>query len=175
MICPMGIHISPMIGLVREALAEAGLQPAASQALSRELAEHGTLMGIGPSDYREAAGSLAGEGIDLPLDKPQAEIMVLMNAMDVSLFRKALAATAQIILRKNLAARQASYFLSLIIQENEFLISSIIGEKPTEQCSLLIRGQVTNAVNFTYQTKLALAFSNEGGDIAGSDASFLCL
>ncbi len=99
MICPMGIHISPMIGLVREALAEAGLQPAASQALSRELAEHGTLMGIGPSDYREAAGLLANEGIDLPLDKPQAEIMVLMNAMDVSVFRKALAATAQIMNR----------------------------------------------------------------------------
>ena len=48
MICPMGIHISPMIGIMREALAEAGLQPVEQSALAKEMNESGTLLGSVP-------------------------------------------------------------------------------------------------------------------------------
>ncbi len=52
MICPMGIQISPMIGVMREALADAGMQPAENKALAKEVVESGTVLSIGPEDYR---------------------------------------------------------------------------------------------------------------------------
>jgi Fe-S oxidoreductase len=97
MICPMGIQISPMIGVVREALAEAGMQPAESKALAKELLEKGTLLGIGPEDYRRIAAELKAEGIEVPLDKAKAQVVVLMSAMDAKLFKSAIAATAKIM------------------------------------------------------------------------------
>jgi len=99
MICPMGIHISPMIGVMREALAEAGMQPAENKALAREVLEQGTVMGIGPESYRVVAAELKAQGIDVPLDKPKASIVVLMSAMDAALFKTAIAATAKIMNR----------------------------------------------------------------------------
>jgi Fe-S oxidoreductase len=102
MICPMGIQISPMIGVMREAIAEAGMQPAENKALAREVLERGTIMGIGPEDYRRIAGELRAEGFDVPLDKPKAQVVVLMSAMDAVLFRSAIVATARIMNRLGL-------------------------------------------------------------------------
>jgi Fe-S oxidoreductase len=97
MICPMGIHISPMIGVMREALAEAGMQPAENKALAKEVLEKGTVMGIGPEDYRRIGAELQAQGIDVPLDKAKASVVVLMSAMDAVLFKTAIAATAKIM------------------------------------------------------------------------------
>ena len=97
MVCPMGIYISPMIGIMREALSAVGLQPTASRALVQEMEEHGTLLGVGPQSYRQAADELAAEGIDVPLDKGQADVVVLMSAMDAALFKNAIGATAKIL------------------------------------------------------------------------------
>ena len=102
MICPMGIHISPMIGVMREAIAEAGMQPAENKALAKEVLEKGTAMGIGPDDYRRIAAELKAEGIEVPLDKPKAAVVMLMSAMDAVLFRSAIAATAKIMNRLGL-------------------------------------------------------------------------
>jgi Fe-S oxidoreductase len=102
MICPMGIYISPMIGIMREALAEAGLQPVEQSALAKEINEHGTLLGIGAETYRAVSAELRSRGVEVPLDRPRAEVMVLMNAMDAAVFRDAIAATARIMSRLGL-------------------------------------------------------------------------
>jgi Fe-S oxidoreductase len=102
MICPMGIHISPMIGIMREALAEAGLQPAAQAALARTSGDAGALPGAGPDAYRQVAAELRGRGVDVPLDKARAEVMVLMNAMDAAVFKDSIAAIARILNRLGL-------------------------------------------------------------------------
>jgi Fe-S oxidoreductase len=102
MICPMGIHISPMIGVMREALAAAGMQPAENKALAKEVVEKGTLMGIGPEDYRKVAAELKAQGIEVPLDKPKAAVVLIMSAMDALLFKTAIAATAKIMNRLGL-------------------------------------------------------------------------
>jgi Fe-S oxidoreductase len=99
MICPMGIHISPMIAVMREALAEAGMQPAENKALVKEMADKGTLLGIGADSYREVASERRAQGIELPIDKPKADVVVLMSAMDAALFRPAITATARIMNR----------------------------------------------------------------------------
>jgi Fe-S oxidoreductase len=97
MICPVGIYISPMIGIMREALAAVGLQPTGNRALVHELESSGTLLGIGPDSYRVAARELGAQGIEVPLDKPQADVVVLMNAMDAALFKNNIGATARIL------------------------------------------------------------------------------
>jgi Fe-S oxidoreductase len=97
MVCPMGIYISPMIGIMREALAAVGLQPTANRALVHEMQDSGTLLGIGPQSYRQAAAELAEQGIDVPLDAAQADVVVLMSAMDAALFKNAIGATATIL------------------------------------------------------------------------------
>ncbi len=102
MICPMGIHISPMIGVMREALAEAGMQPAENKALAQEVLEQGTVLGIGPEDYRAIARELEAQGVRVPLDKPKAAVVVLMSAMDAVMFKTAIAATAKILNRLGL-------------------------------------------------------------------------
>jgi Fe-S oxidoreductase len=102
MICPMGIQISPMIAVMREAIAEAGMQPAENKALAKEVLEKGTLMGVGPEDYRRVAAELAAQGIVVPLDKPKARVVMLMSAMDAMLFTSAIAATAKIMNRLGL-------------------------------------------------------------------------
>lgn len=102
MICPMGIHISPMIGVMREALTEAGLQPPVSRALAAEVEAKGTLMGIGPDTWRGIAAELGQRGIALPLDKPKAEVVVLPSAMDAGLFKDSIVAIAKIMNRLGL-------------------------------------------------------------------------
>lgn len=102
MICPFGIYISPMIAIMREALAAVGLQPTGNRALVHELQTSGTLLGIGPDSYRAAAAELGAQGIEVPLDKSQADVVVLMNAMDAALFKDAIGATARILNRLGL-------------------------------------------------------------------------
>jgi Fe-S oxidoreductase len=97
MICPMGIYISPMIAIMREALAAVGLQPTGNRALAHEMQQAGTLLGIGPESYRAAAAELAQQGIDVPLDKARADVVVLMNAMDAALFKNAIGSLARIL------------------------------------------------------------------------------
>jgi Fe-S oxidoreductase len=97
MICPMGIYISPMIAIMREALSEARLQPTGNRVLADEMKERGTLLGIGPDSYAQAAKELAGQGVNVPLDADKADVVVLMSAMDAALFKNAIGSTARIL------------------------------------------------------------------------------
>jgi Fe-S oxidoreductase len=95
--CPMGIRISPMISIVRKALKEAGLMPMEMQALVREQDEKGTTFGVGPEDLRQACQALAAEGVQVPLDRERAEVLVLSTVADLILFNDSFRATAKIM------------------------------------------------------------------------------
>ena len=77
MMCPMGINISEGINLMRQGLAAAGLVPAELAALQYEQREHDTLFGIGGDDLRTLVTKLAANGVDIPLDKASAEVLLL--------------------------------------------------------------------------------------------------
>ena len=97
LLCPMGIHIGSMIGVVRSGLAAAGMAPAELEAVSDEQRDKGTVFGAGPDKLREVVEKVRAQGIDVPLDKPEAEIMVLSTALDFLRDEKVLAATARIM------------------------------------------------------------------------------
>lgn len=99
MLCPMGINISKAIGITREALGAAGLAPPELRAVENEQVERGTLFGIGPAELQAALTELRERGLQIPIDKPKADIMVLTTAVDLVLYKESFAATARILNR----------------------------------------------------------------------------
>ena len=99
MMCPMGVRVSSLINVMRQGLASAGLVPPELRALQNEQRVNDTVFGVGADKLRDVVDRLAQQGIEVPLDKGQAEVLVLTTAVEVLLFSDALAATAKIMNR----------------------------------------------------------------------------
>ena len=97
MMCPMGIGLSTLINVMREGLASAGLVPAELRSLQIEQRDNATVFGVGADKLRDLVERLNQQGIEVPLDKSQAEVLVLTTAVEILLFPDALAATAKIM------------------------------------------------------------------------------
>lgn len=102
MVCPMGINIARGVNVMREALSEAGLVPLELMAVAQEQAGRGTVFGVGPAELAHVVEVLRGRGIRIPLDEPQADVMLVTTVIDVLLFQDALAATARILNHLNI-------------------------------------------------------------------------
>jgi Fe-S oxidoreductase len=97
MICPMGVNTARGVNVMREALFEAGLAPLELTAVAQEQAGRGTVFGVGPDELRQTVDLLRAQGITIPLDEPQADLMLVTTVIDVLLYQDALAATARIL------------------------------------------------------------------------------
>jgi Fe-S oxidoreductase len=99
MMCPMGINLSTLINVMREGLGSAGLIPAELRSLQVEQKEKGTIFGVDAAAVRETVDRLGQQGIEIPLGKDRAEVLVLTTAVEILLFSDALAAMATILNR----------------------------------------------------------------------------
>lgn len=97
MACPMGINIARGVNVMREALSQAGLVPLELMAVAQEQAGRGTVFGVGPKELAGCVQALRAQGITIPLDEAQADVMLVTTVIDVLLFQDALAATARIL------------------------------------------------------------------------------
>lgn len=97
MVCPMGINIARGVNVMREALFEAGLAPLELMAVAQEQASRGTVFGVGPAELMQTVEALRAQGITIPVDEPQADVMLVSTVVDVLLYQDALAATARIL------------------------------------------------------------------------------
>lgn len=97
LLCPMGIHIQSMIQVVRNGLEAAGLAPAELQAVSDEQRDKASILGAGPDKLREIVERVRARGIDVPLDKDKADVLVLSSALDFLKDDALVAATAKIM------------------------------------------------------------------------------
>lgn len=97
MVCPMGVNTARGVNVMREALFEAGLAPAELRAVAHEQAVRGTVFGVGPPELQRAVDALRGQGIEIPVDLPRADVLLVTTVIDVLLFQDALAATARIL------------------------------------------------------------------------------
>lgn len=95
--CPMGIDIASMVNVMRQGLAEAGLIPAELRAVMQEQGSRGTVFGVGPDQLSAAVEELRAQGIEVPLDKDQADVLVLSSTLDIQLYKDVLAATAKVM------------------------------------------------------------------------------
>ena len=99
MMCPMGIRLSPMINVMREGLASAGLAPDELRAMSDEQRQHGKVLGVDAAVLEKRASEFEGEGIRLPVDLDQVDVVVLTTAVEVLVFGDTLKAVARIMNR----------------------------------------------------------------------------
>lgn len=97
MVCPVGIRISGMVNVMRQSLAAAGLAAPELRAVSEEQAQRGTIFGVGPEQLKATVEELRASGIEIPLDKENADVLVLTTVIDIMLFKDSLAATAKIM------------------------------------------------------------------------------
>lgn len=97
MVCPMGVNTARGVNVMREALYEAGLAPLELTAVAQEQAGRGTVFGVGPEQLRQAVEGLRAQGIAVPLDEPQADVLLVTTVIDVLLYLDAFAATARIL------------------------------------------------------------------------------
>jgi Fe-S oxidoreductase len=97
MMCPMGINISDLIGVMRNGIASAGLAPKEIRALQNEQLQNNSLFGVDGNKLREVLADLTSGEVDIPLDKVKAEVLVLTTAVEVLLFPDALVAMAKVM------------------------------------------------------------------------------
>lgn len=97
MVCPMGINIASMVNVMRQGMANAGLIPRELMAMEQEQGGHDSLFGVGPEQMRGAIAKLQAAGVDIPLDKDRADILVTTSVIDILLFTDGLIATARIM------------------------------------------------------------------------------
>jgi Fe-S oxidoreductase len=97
LMCPMGIHITKAIEITREALGAAGAAPPELRAVEHEQLTSGTLFGIGIQELTDVIADFRARGLEVPLNKPAADLMVLTTAIDLVLYKESFAATAKIL------------------------------------------------------------------------------
>jgi Fe-S oxidoreductase len=125
MICPMGIKISAAIRVVRHGLAAAGYVPDEMRVIRNEQRDQNTLFGVDSEQLKALAARLGAQGVNIPLDREQADVMLLTTAVEVLMFPDALAANAKIL---NKAGANWTIFSDTFEAAN---VGIITGDDPT--------------------------------------------
>jgi Fe-S oxidoreductase len=97
LMCPLGIQITRGIRIGRQALAAADLMPPELRALDEEQSKKNTLFGVGASELKQAVQELSKQGIPIPLDLAQADVLLLTTVSDLLVYRSSFAAIAKIL------------------------------------------------------------------------------
>lgn len=97
LICPMGIRISAMVGVMRHGLTEAGLMPDELAGTGREQREEGTVLGVSPAELDVVIQALSEEGTTIPINKESADVMVLTTALELTSLNSTLKAMAKVL------------------------------------------------------------------------------
>lgn len=97
MMCPVGNDIVYMIRKMREGLTAAGLAPPSLQAAAVRTLEKGSVMGF-PMETLESMVKAAEKetGIDINIDAPNVDYLLLLSSAEVMQFNEIIAALAQI-------------------------------------------------------------------------------
>lgn len=98
MVCPMGIDTASLVHHMRSAMVAAELVPPELAALRMEQKHQGTVFGSSPEKLKEMIDTIRAQaGVEIPLDKESAEVMVLSSAVDLVANGNGLLATAKIM------------------------------------------------------------------------------
>lgn len=98
MVCPMGIDTASLVHHLRSALVAAELVPAELNALRIEQRMRNTVFNASPEALAQLVGTIREHyGVAVPLDKPEADVMVLSSAVDIVGNGNGLLATAKVM------------------------------------------------------------------------------
>jgi Fe-S oxidoreductase len=137
----MGIQISPMIGIMRRALAAADLLPAELAGAAYEQRRQGTVLGVGAEAIRALVRDAEAAGVPMPLDLPTAEVVLLTSAIDVRGYPGSLRAAARILNRLRLRWTLLSGSIELLgtgESLEELHVRRIVDEVGRREASMLL-------------------------------------
>ncbi len=98
MVCPMGIDTASLVHHQRSALVAAELVPPELAALHAEQKHMGTIFGASAAALMKMVDTIRDHyGVEIPVDKPAAEVMVLSSAVDLVANGNGLLATAKVM------------------------------------------------------------------------------
>ena len=83
-VCPMGIEVSKLIGTVRAGITAAGHTPEGLMQKTKLQMEHGSPNGDGVDEFKAWFDSASDEGVDVPIDKKGAEILVVFTSLEIA-------------------------------------------------------------------------------------------
>ena len=96
-VCPMGIDIAGLVRKTREGMVAAEMVPAGLTGAAGRALETGSPLGIKPETFKKIVGEQSElTGIPIELDKPGADYMVILSAMEVLNFYEVIGALARI-------------------------------------------------------------------------------
>ncbi|MGD2119954.1 MAG: (Fe-S)-binding protein [Chromatiales bacterium] len=96
-VCPMGINIANGVNVMREALAQADLMPTELAVVEREQCGQSTVFGFGTDQFMQGVESMRAQGIEIPVDKEKADVLVLSTVVDMMLFNDSVMGTIRIM------------------------------------------------------------------------------
>jgi Fe-S oxidoreductase len=98
MICPMGIDIATLISQARHGMFAAGLVPHELWAVAERAHREGSPLGATQKVFRERVEWLADDfEVEMPLDRPEAEVLVTFSSIEIMKYPESLVATARIL------------------------------------------------------------------------------
>ncbi len=96
--CPMGIDIAGMISQARHGMFQAGLVPHELWAVAERAAREGSPLGATPKVFADRIEWLADDNeIEIPLDKPRADVLCTMSSIEIMKYPASLVATAKVM------------------------------------------------------------------------------
>ncbi len=98
MICPMGIDIASLVSQARHAMFAAGLVPHELWAVAERAEREGSPLGATPKVFADRLEWLADDyEVEIPLDKPEADVLVTFSSIEIMKYPESLVATARIL------------------------------------------------------------------------------
>jgi Fe-S oxidoreductase len=98
MVCPMGIDIGHLIADVRTGLVAAGVVPTDLMDAVQKQLQEGSPLGVTDDVFQERIEFVEDEWeVDIPLDKKDAETLVVFSSIEIMKFPQNLAAIAEIL------------------------------------------------------------------------------
>lgn len=98
LVCPMGIDLGPLIFEVRRGMSAAGMVPQELADLTRKQIEEGSPLGVTDEVFADRIDWISDEWeIDLPLDKPNADTLVVFSSIEIMKYPDNMASIARIL------------------------------------------------------------------------------
>jgi Fe-S oxidoreductase len=98
MICPMGIDIASLVSQARHGMFAAGLVPHELWAVAERAEREGSPLGATPKVLKDRVEWLADDyEVEMPLDRPAAEVLVTFSSIEIMKYPESLVATAKIL------------------------------------------------------------------------------
>ncbi|HEX5094208.1 MAG TPA: (Fe-S)-binding protein [Burkholderiales bacterium] len=96
--CPMGIDIAGLVAQARHGMFAAGLVPHELWAVAERAEREGSPLGATPKVLKERAEWLADEhGVEIPLDRPEADLLVTLSSIEIMKYPQSIVALAKIL------------------------------------------------------------------------------